>query len=646
MINLNLPATCLSLACLTACPASAEDLLQLSLEELMRIEVTSVSKKSQPADQAAAAIHVLTSDDIRRSGATSLPEVLRLVPGVQVARIDGNKWAVSIRGMNARWSGQLLVLQDGRSLYSPLFGGVYWEAQDTPLEDIERIEVIRGPGGTLWGANAVNGVINIITRHAGTTQGGLATVTTGSHERSIMVRQGGQLGEHTFLRAYAKQIDHDALPATAGGRAHDAWNTIRAGFRLDHQSGSDSLRIDAAAYEGNLQQTAILTRPGLAGNLRWPESAGMRGSHLQLHWQRELDNGASWQMQVYLDRAEREEKVLQQQIDTADLELQHRFRPHHSHEIVIGTGYRQVSDWLLASDPTLSIRNQRQLNRRYHLFLQDEIALAERLRLTLGSKFEHHPNNGWEPQPNVRLAWQPAPQHTLWGAWSQTVHTPSRADRDLTLNLTGWPLLSILGTPNFASQRLQATEIGYRQLLSPRFSYDFTVYQYEYDNLRSLEPVAGTSFPRLAYLYGNQLEARARGAELSAAWQATADWRVNAAYSHLQLSATPRPGSRDNTDQVGAYTRSGPRHQFNLQSQLKLSQNVEFDAFWYWVAAYGGVPAYRRLDLRLSWQFRPGSTLTLVGQNLLAASHQEQIGQDTLASSVPRGAYLQFRQAF
>ncbi|TCS72198.1 iron complex outermembrane receptor protein [Sulfuritortus calidifontis] len=637
--------------------ALASDLTQLSLEELMAIEISSVAKKSQRLAEAAAAITVITAEDIQRAGLTSLPEALRLAPGVHVAQIDGNKWSVSVRGLGGRWAGQLLVLMDGRTIYSPLFGGVYWDVQDTLLEDIERIEVIRGPGGTLWGANAVNGVINIITKKAADTQGGLASIRAGSHDNEASFRYGLTLGEGVHLRGYAKVnarepfelTDHAPYQAgspigTPGRDAHDGWAMRRAGFRLDNPlSGRDQFSLQGDVYDGDVDQTAVTVAPAVIGNVLVRETARVNGANLLARWQRRLGEG-ELQVQLYADRAERREAVLRQRIDTWDLDLQHRFRLGQNQEIVWGGGYRVVAGELIGSH-TVSFSEPKGDTALYNLFLQDEIKLRPDLALTLGSKFEHNEYTGMEPQPSARLLWQVDDSQALWAAWSRAVRTPSRSDRDITLkltNLTPFLTLAYQGSRAFDSERLTAYEAGWRKQMHGDLNIDAAAFYYDYDDIRSLEPAGATR-----YVFDNLFRLKSYGFELSGVWQATPDWRLRASYSRLQLDAGPKPGSGDSLSRA-LIEGSGPRHQFQLHSQWQLQPALDLDAMLYYVSRVqnDAVGAYTRLDLRLAWRPRKDLELSLVGQNLLDDRHFEFTGQDSAASDVPRSLYAQARWRF
>jgi iron complex outermembrane receptor protein len=641
--------------------ATPPDLLDLKLEDLTQVTVTSVGKKAQRLDQTAAAVFVINAEDIRRSGATSLPEVLRLAPGVHVAQIDANKWSISVRGLGGRWAGQLLVLMDGRTLYSPLYGGVYWDVQDTLLADIERIEVIRGPGGTLWGANAVNGVINIITRSAADTQGGLAYVRGGSHESEAAARYGTSLGDSIHLRAYAKRTDHDPFlqtgrPAYQNGRplgttghdAHDDWSMRRAGFRLDNAlAGGDRLTLQGDAYDGDIRQTAVTVAPAAVGNALVQDTIAANGANLLLRWQRKTASG-ELQLQAYLDQAERRAAVLRERIDTRDIEFQQRFSLGARQEIVWGAGYRDVA-FEFDDSHTVSFRHAGHDNALYNVFVQDEIRLHPDVALTLGGKFEHNAYTGVEPQPNARLFWQIDEHQGVWGAWSRAVRMPSRAELDFTLRLTNvapYTAIAFQGNPDLAAARLTAHELGWRRQLHHDLNVEATIFRYDYDDFFSLEPLPGIPFSTTSE-FRNLMGIRSQGYELSGAWQVNPDWRLRTSYARLSIDARPRPGSAD-AYSPAQIEGSGPRHQFQLHSNSRLRHDLDFDAMLYRVGrvATGDIDAYTRLDLRLAWKPRRDLELSLVGRNLLDKRHFEFLGQDSVASDVPRSLYAQLRWHF
>lgn len=628
-----------TLVLLTVIPAHANiDLTQLSLEQLLSVEITSVAKKKQQLSDAAAAIHVITRDDIRRSGATSLPELLRLVPGVQVSRIDGSRYAVSIRGFSGRHNGKLLVLQDGRTLYSSLFSGVYWEAQDVLLEDVDRIEVIRGPGSTLWGANAVNGVINIITRDSKQTQGVHVDTRTGNLENGIAVRSGGS--EH--FRLYAKFDNHAPLETDTGEEAHDSWKQNRTGFRSDFSIGSqDHITLQGDYYDKEAEHTtgfspAPAGPPPFVNTSFIPDTAQLSGGNVLFNWQRTVSEDEEWKLQAYYDHARIIDAVVDQRVNTSDIELQHRFRLTNNQDLTWGLGYRKVSDELNGTY-TLSFTPEKKDTHVYSVFVQDEILLGNKFNLTLGTKIDHNDYTDYEYQPSIRLHWQTSDTSDVWGAVSRAVQTPSRATRDSKLNfaVTDFFVLSNEGNSNLQSEELIAWEAGYRGQFSSRFNLDAAIFYNKYDKLLSREFNGST-----VGVYDNLLEGKTYGGELASNWQVTPDWRLRASYSYLAIDIKTKAGGTD-TASAERIEGAAPQDMVKLQSQFSLSQKMELDAALYYVSELSSlsVDAYTRLDLGLGWQPTSYLHLSLTAQNLLDERHREYRAQDITASEVPRSVY-------
>lgn len=638
-------------------PASlaAADLTDFSLEQLMAIEITSVAKKSQRLSEAAAAVHVITRDDIRRSGMTRVPELLRMVPGLHVARVDAGRWAISARGFNGVRTDKLLVLVDGRSVYTPLFSGVYWDEQDMVLEDIERIEVIRGPGGTLWGANAVNGVINIITRHSRDTQGTLVSGHLGDQERGTTARYGGRLGDNGWFRAFAKLSTTDDHPRADDEDAHDAWDARRTGFRADWElDGRDSLSLQGEAFASDNDQSIFVT-PGVGSPVRVvDDTVRVDGGHLLFRWHRALSSQSDWSLQAYFDRDRRRDVTLDFQIDTWDLDFQHRFPLLDRHEITWGAGYRLVKDDI---DNTFTVQflPASRSSDLFSAFIQDEIRLRDDLRLTLGSKFEHNDYTGFEYQPSARLIWLVSERHSLWGAVSRAVRTPSRANHDFRVNFTSIPgppapsLLASVANSDFESEELLAFELGYRGQLTSSLALDATAYYFDYRNLATFEN--GTAFeatPPPAHLLifnqiDNQMRGESFGLELAAEWNPSAAWRLRTAYT-WQVTDVRLDSASTDTTTLFARESIRPEHQFQVHLGWKAAVDVEIDAALYHTSGFkgrlltsaGDIPAYTRVDLRAAWQVGKKLELGLVGQNLADDRHPEFLSPDILSSEVPR----------
>jgi len=640
---------CLLVVCFAPAGRAAQqprDLTEISLEELMNIEVTSVSKKEQKLSQVAAAVYVITQEDIRRSGATSIPEALRMAPGVQVARVNAGWWALSARGFNGLAANKLPVLVDGRSVYSPLFSGVYWEVQDTLLEDVDRIEVIRGPGATMWGANAVNGVINIITKAAAQTQGGLVTAGGGNEERGFGgLRYGGPLGPNAHYRAYAKYFQRNHWFQGAGQGAVNDWGLLRGGFRMDlNLSKRDSLTVQGDVYRGQGEQQAgiaSLSPPFLEVINDQTRSAG---GNVLGRW-KHSSAGSETALQLYYDRTFRKDALTGEVLNTLDLDFQHRRALGSRHDLLWGCGYRLGRDQLQNSF-TLSFEPRHRQDHLLSAFLEDDIALLEdRLRLTLGSKFEHNSFTGYEVQPNLRLIWTPHLRHAAWLSVARAVRTPSATEHDLRANLIAFPganglpnLLSLFGNRGYRSEELRAYELGYRLQLTPGLFLDLAGFYNFYDHLRSFQ--AGVPFLELAPApphvvipgrFENLIKAQTRGLEVSATWNATSRWRLSAAYSGLAMRFRYPPGDLGNRQIEG----DSPGHQANLRSYLDLTRTVQFDSALYYVGALRqlGVPAYARLDTRLGWRPTPDLELSFVVENLPNNRHLEFIPEGAIRTT-------------
>ncbi len=635
------------------------DLADMSLESLMDMEVTSTAKKPQALSEAAAAIHVITREDIRRSGATSLPEALRLAPGLQVARVNGNAWAISARGFNNLIANKLLVMIDGRTIYNPIFSGVHWGQQDVVMADIDRIEVIRGPGGTLWGANAVNGVINIITRPAVETQGGLAEAGGGDPTGGYgTLRYGGSLGETAHYRAYGKHTERGALETASGGDADDDSEQTQIGGRIDWQpTRQDQLTLQGDAYTGRFGQRLLntsLTPPGL---LNVSDTGNKHGHNLLMRWQRLLDAGNDFTLQAYYDHYERDSLISGESARTWDIDFQHDKRVNERLDVLWGLGYRH-QDVELEERINVQFNDLNRGLDTFSSFVQGDIALAERLRLTLGSKFEHNEFTGFEYQPSARLLWQATDNHSLWTSVSRAVRTPNVIDDDARNNTFvftppfGPPLLfQTVGNPELDAEELLAYEAGYRGQLQPGLTLDVAVFYNDYDKLMSSEfnPVPEFRIDPVPHLIfqsinGNQLYGETYGLEASTEWQASERWRISASYSLLEMNLRARPGSMDlfSADFIEG---SNPEQQFQVRSYLDLPHDLEFDTTLYWVDRLPAqnVEDYLRLDLHLGWQPTPNLELGLFAQNLLDDRRRETDQFLFVASEVPRTFFGRIR---
>lgn len=627
---------------LWANPALTRELIKLNIEQLMEMEVTSAAKKPQKFSQAAAAIFVITAEDIRRSGAISIPEALRMVPGIEVARIDANKWAITSRGFNDRFADKLLVLLDGRTIYDPLFSGVYWDVQDTLLEDVDRIEVIRGPGGALWGANSVNGVINIVTKEAKKTQGTLVTVGAGREERGFGgIRYGGKLGDLGHYRIYAKYFDRDEGVDSSGDDAADDWHQWRTGFRLDQEKARDQFTLQGDLYYGKSGQTltsAMLTPPFAQ---TFDHDVKVGGGNVLGRWRHTKSTSSDLAMQLYYDRTEREDDrpdgtTFSRDRDTIDLDFQHRFLLSERQELIWGLGYRFTRDDLEGIS-TISFNPDHREDHLFSGFFQDEISLLpNQLVLFLGSKFEHNDYTGLEVQPNVRLRWSPNPRHTFWGAVSRAVHTPSRTNDDVRINFAAFPgrsgltELAILGDRDVDSEELWAFEAGYRSSLTPDITLDVAAFLNEYDHLITTKPATPffEATPAPAHLvipnvFSNDMDGETYGAEVTATWKAANWWTWSMGYSVLQIHLHGQTSSVNS--QAEEIEGDSPHHQVKLRSLVDLSRHLEFDTALYFVDSLPaqGIPGYIRLDTRLGWHPTEAFEVSIALQNLLDDRHSE-----------------------
>jgi iron complex outermembrane receptor protein len=592
-------------------------LKDLSIEELSNIEITSVSKRDEKLSDAPTSVFVITSEDIRRSGATSLPEVLRLAPNLQVARVSANEYAISARGFNGTAANKLLVLIDGRSVYSPLFSGVFWDVQDVMIEDVERVEVISGPGGTLWGVNAVNGVINVITRSANQTQGGLAIAGGGNREDRASLRYGGSFGNDVNFRVYATHFDLRDTETQSGGTKDDAAHQSQVGFRADWQHETDSFMVKGDAYAGREEQPL----PGsisISGIKLALGEISVTGANLISRWEHGWEGGGALSAQAYYDHTERSNPpTFEDSQGIVDLQLQYSASPIGAHMAVVGAEYRYGMDRVTNSRYIALLPAN--LDQTWaSVFAQDEIALREGLRLTLGVRAEHNDYTGTDVLPTARLAWKWTPNEMLWAAASRTDRAPSRLDHDTFV--PGQPPFLLRGGPDVKSETADDYEVGYRGQISSAASLSATIYHTVYDRLRTQQVD-----PTFTYIfYTNGMQGRTSGLELWGSYQATPIWRLNAGFSRLRQEFNLTPNSID-IGTLRSTEGANPSRWGILRSTLDLGPRTEFDVTLRYVGALSQpvVPSYTALDLRVGWHLRSNLDLSLAGQNLLGAGHGE-----------------------
>jgi iron complex outermembrane receptor protein len=593
---------------------------KLTLEELLDVDVTSVSRNPERLAETPAAVSVITAEDIRRSGITSIAEALRLLPGLEVARFNAGSWAISTRGFNSNAANKMLVLIDGRTVYSPLFSGTFWEIQDLVLDDIARIEVVRGPGATVWGANAVNGVINIITRSAHQTKSQFLSLRGGGADDLAVAsyRIGGAIGQGTSYRVYGKYRYFDQLVFANGDDAKDSLRIGQAGFRIDSAQNSNDFTLQGDLYRG---------LEGLFAR----EDAKVLGGNILGRWSRRISNSSEFQLQAYFQRDLRRvplQSDFRQRI--FDIDLQHRFALAE-HTITWGAEYQWNSD---ITFPT-AVLSFVPPERTYPLgsaFVQDELSFAgNRLKLQLGSKFEHNDFSGFEIQPNVRASWAIRADESIWGAVSRAVRTPTRFDSDIRF---GPPGFQFVGNPDFKSEELMAVEFGYRGRATGRLSVDVATFYNFYDDVRSLEfqPTAG------GILLLNNMNARTYGGEVSATYDLLESVRFSAGYAYLGKRLTLDPGHIDVFN--GTIEGNDPRHQFLIHGAVDLRHGLEVDSSLRFVSQLPAppVPRYAELDGRLGWS-RGTLELSLIGRNLLHDHHPEFGPVSPLREEVQRNIY-------
>ncbi len=619
--------TRLALACLGAAlawpaqaavaPTRQDDLADLSIEELANIQVMSVSKKPERLLDAPASVFVITAEDICRAGVHSLPEALRLAPNLHVAQRSSYGYSISARGMNGSSNSapnKLLVMIDGRSVYAPLFSGVFWDMQDLMLEDVERIEVISGPGGTLWGVNAVNGVINITTRSAAATQGGLAVLRGATDGVDAAFRQGGRSGDASW-RVYGKMLQRGHSETGDGRRVHDAWRQAQLGFRADWEDGADRYSVNGNAYRGEPEQP----EPGeisVSGTTLRLGELDTAGANLTARWERALEGGGRLSVQAYLDHTRRAvPPTFTESLQIADLQFQHTLPAWGRHSLVWGANLRHSWDQVDNSEVIAFLPAQTEQTWS-SLFAQDEIALLPDLSLVLGARAERNVYTGLEFLPSARLSWRLAPQHALWTALSRTVRAPTRLDVDAFI--PGRPPYLLRGGPQVRSEVARVFELGYRGQPLPGLSYSASLFHNQYDHLRTQEIDPTRTF----LTFGSLMEGTATGIEMWGNYQMNRTWRLSAGYTALHERLRLKPGSNDaaGPDTAG----KDPEHTLQLRSHYEIDEGRELELALRKVAALENpdVPGYWALDARFGWRLSPELELSVVGQNL-NGSHAE-----------------------
>jgi iron complex outermembrane recepter protein len=642
-------------------PPSA--LKRLTLEQLSQIEVTSPSKEPTPVFHTPVAIYVLTGDDIRRAGVTTIPDALRLVPGVEVAQIDGSKWSVGIRGFGTRLSRDVLVLIDGREVYTPLLAGTYWEVQDTLLEDIDRIEVIRGPGGTIWGPNAVNGVINIITKSAKETHGTFAEAGGGSVEQGFLnYRYGGEstlddLNYRVYAKAYDRGPEHHS-----DGDDFDAWRGAQSGFRMDWGTGNDAYTFSGDGYlqeDGERVNLSTYTPPL---NETIDGYANVSGANGVFRWKRTLGDGSDIQVQAYYDRTNRREPNLGEARDTVDVDYLERAKVSDRQELLFGAEARASDGRFSEIASGLVFYPFHRLDYLLSGFFEDDFTLVEnKLFLNAGSKILSTNYTGVAFQPSVRLMWTPTDQQTFWASFTHAVRTPSDAEEDFYLSsylgmTAGLPVFARFnGNPLFAPEKLNAWEAGYRELIRKNLFLDISTFYNRYHDVFSEDLSGGyrletalpfpTPLPPPLHLllpaeFGNDLYGPTLGGEIAPEWRPSDRWRLRGSYSYLSMDLRQAPGLL-----LGAgpqmVVESSPKHEVSLDSAFDVSRNLQIDLIYRFVSALPAehAPAYSTGDVHITWRFRPHLEFSLVGRNLFQPYHVEYGADPGDPVAIVRSAY-------
>lgn len=627
-------AVAMLLACCAAAEsAPAEDIADLSLEQLGAIRISSVSRRSERLQDAAASVFVISADQIRRSGARTLPDALRLAPNLHVAQSAAASYVIAARGLNGAGN-KMLVLLDGRILYTPLYSGVLWDAQDVMLEDVERIEVISGPGGTLWGSNAVNGVINIITRSAEATQGTLALLGGGGGETYATVRHGGKLGESGHFRLYGRGIGRPGMRRANGVATEDEWNREQVGFRADWGVPGEGLTVQGDAYQGRFSQISPLA------------SQQISGFNLLTRWSHRLQGDDQLQVQAYIDQTEREVPTasgeLSQRLKIADIGFQHNLQARGGHTLVWGGGYRHARD-NMRNPVNLAFLPAQKTLQWANLFVQDEIALRPDLKLTAGIKAERNPYTGAEFLPSARLAWKPNADQLLWGAVSRAVRTPSRLDRDLYAPANPLPApmppFVIAGGPDVRSEVSKVIELGWRAQPTPDWSYSVTAFHHRYEHLRSVEMVNDPAYASPYRVVSNQMAGHGTGLEAWGNLQVRKWWALGMGASTLRQRLHLRAGSTDPSGVSAA--GNDPRYQLMLRSSMDLPANTELQIGVRRIGALPdpALPGYTAVDARLGWHIHPQVQFALTVQNLFDRRHVE-FGRLPAANEVRRQAFV------
>jgi iron complex outermembrane recepter protein len=631
-------ASILSMSSMSVLAIEDDDLMELSLQDLLDVDVTSVSKKAEKRSEAAAAIYSISNEDIRRSTAKTIPDLLRTVPGVNVAQIDAHTWSVTVRGQGGEYATKLLVLVDGRSVYTPFFSGVFWDTVNLVLEDVDRIEIIRGPGGALWGANAVNGVINIVTKSAEETQGGLVSVAAGDEIKGeLSLRYGDVIGDDHFYRVYFKGTEHGESDIDFYDLdANDSWEQGRGGIRYDHDiDDAQHITFQSDYFSLSSKSNYFIPEIGIDAFTRTESKKNHTGFNALGRWTNKYNDTNEVSIQAYVDTYHYDSFTLDEERETFDIEFQHHKAIGERHDIVWGLGYRYSADSI---DPTDMVSTNPSSDNQdlFSLFIQDDIQINEEFRLTLGTKLEHNKYTEWEIQPTIRASWLPTENQTVWAAASRSVRTPNRAENDIRLRIRPIPELFnlpttgiLFGQEDFDSTDVISYEAGYRQTISENLMLDIAVFYNDYEGERSYD----TDFPNIANVPAgtlplkvtNEDDFETKGVEVTLDYRPIERWTIRTNYSYLDSNQ-------------GSLSENTPDHQASLSNFVQVTDALQFDTSFRYAAQPNSldiVDDYFTLDARVAWSPKESLTLSLNGRNLLDAEHIEYV--EFIANRIPTG---------
>ena len=658
---------CLAISAVAGPVHDDNPFLSLTIEELVDVRVvnvSSVSRNKQKLSEVASAIFVITQDDIRRSGVTSIPEALRMAPGVQVGRISTDKWAVSIRGFNGFSSSKVQVLVDGRSDYSPLFAGTLWAQQDTLMEDIERIEIIRGPAASVWGTNAVNGVINIITKSASKTQGTLLTAGGGSFERGFLnARYGGKFNDKTPFRIYAKGFSRDSTRSLSGVNNHEQWHSARAGFRIDHNRKNDQFTFQGELFYNALGQTVdknILDLPSITGEA---QRNNLKGGYIRFRWDKTFSDKSSLWLQAAYDRNHYQIlPIAKYEAESVDIDFQHNFPLLDKHNFIWGAHYRANRNKIVDTE-VISFNPRQATNHFFSGFVRSDFTLIpDRLLFAIGTRVDHNEFTGVEVQPNARLTWTPDNKNSIWMAVSRAIRTPSRSESDAIINLgfstavSGIPSLplpflrTLASNGKYNSEKLLAYELGYRHRFSPQASIDVAGFVNDYSHLRDFSFGAlslSTGIPQhliVPLVLNNKASALTYGFEVSADWNPIDRLRLQSSYSYLNMDISSAESFKTFDPLTGSANKVSPQHQLSVRSSYDISNKLQLNLWLRYTSKveFYNIPDYVTMDAKLAFRPVRNIELFLVGQNLFSENHKEFVSDvvPSTAARIPRGIYV------